>query len=166
MTKPLHIIVIVPLPTSKTVQEFCWLLCWQRKRKMCYYSHFLTSSFTPNSILTLSPMSWKGAQYLIPEYCSDSRRDFIDWWRAEPRIVKTGKDTDATGAWKFSEFAKISSSYRRVSSRVFRVLVYFARSFLTVEQRNGIRYTQIIFARGVVDWTDCARIFKSHDICR
>ena len=67
---------------------------------------------------------------------------------------------------KFSE-SWISSRDQRVSrARVFPSLVWLSWKSLTVEQRNGMHYTRRIFARGVVDLTDCTRVFKSLKILR
>ena len=51
-------------------------------------------------------------------------------------------------------------------ARVFRSLICLSSKLGIThsQQRSGTPYTRRIFARGVVDWTYCTRIFKSHYI--
>ena len=74
----------------------------------------------------------------------------------------TGKETDTRGEHdNFSEFS-ISLRVHQVSrAREFRLLVRLSLKLLIVEQRNGIRYTRRIFARGVVALTEWTSTFKS-----
>ena len=66
----------------------------------------------------------------------------------------TGKDTDTDTRRErenFSEFSLSSRVHRVSRAREFRSLAWLPSKLLTVDERNGIRFTRRIFARGVVE---------------
>ena len=78
-------IPVLKTSNSSSNRKTCYAGYYVNKntpKRTCYFSNFFTSSSASNSILTSSPISWKGAQCLISENVSDSRRDFIVWCTA------------------------------------------------------------------------------------
>ena len=76
--------------------------------KTSYYSHFLVSSSALNTILTSSPISWNGTQYLISENSSDSSIAEQGHW---PFFLLSGVGCSVYSYYELCLSCQITGSY-------------------------------------------------------